>query len=465
MSRPLLGLALAYFMVLLDTTVLAVAEPDLARSLGSSQSGLQWTVTAYSVAFGALLLTAGAVTDRYGAERVFRLGVGLFGLGSLLSALAPDLAALVALRALLGVAAAACVPAGMALLSHLYPVPAQRARAIAVWSAISGCAMAFGPVVGGALVSLGGWRAVFWVNVPIAVLVLALTAVPALRVPRGARRIDWWGQFAGCVALALLTDALIALGAGRWTHAALSGAVTLGAALAFVARERRSPAPSLPPEVLRAPRMRPVLLAGAAANFAMLGVLFVLPLLLQRTLHLSPALAGAALLPMTLPPGFNPLLTGRLVGRIGPWKPAVGGLALLALGGAVLAVAAGAQAPYPVTAVGLLAIGFGVSFALPALVTAVVTTAPAGAAGVASGLLNAARQLGSTLGVAAVGAFAVGSAPALLLPVAVCVVAALVLARRTDHDSSSNADRIDQDGTSTESNVQQMDARERSRTS
>ncbi|MFE9426564.1 MFS transporter [Kitasatospora sp. NPDC006697] len=432
-TRALLGIALGYFMVLLDTTVLAVAEPDLARSLGSSTAGLQWAVTGYSVAFGALLLSAGAVADRYGAHRAFRCGVALFGLGSALSALAPNLTVLVVLRALLGAAAAACVPASMALITRLFPVPAERARAVAVWAAVSGCAMAFGPLVGGALVGLAGWRAVFWVNLPLAAVVLLLIAGPGIRVPGGRRRIDWWGQSAACALLALVTDALIAAGSGRWAHAGWSGAAALLAGAAFAARERRSPAPVLAAAVLRAPGMRPVLLAGAAVNFAMLGVLFLLPLLLQRTLHLSPVLAGAAFLPMTLPPGFNPLLTGRLVARVGPWRPAVAGLGLLAAGCLVFALAVSLGTPYPLLAVGLLAAGFGVSFALPALVTAVLSTAPEGAAGAAGGLLNASRQVGATLGVAVLGAFAGstgGTAVALLLPAAACAAAGAVLARR-----------------------------------
>ncbi|KJS58658.1 MFS transporter [Streptomyces rubellomurinus] len=430
-TRALLGISLGYFMVLLDTTVLAVAEPDLASSLGSSTAGLQWAVTGYSVAFGALLLSAGAVADRHGAHRAFRLGIAAFGAGSLLSAFAPDIWTLVALRAVLGAAAAACVPASMALITRLYPVAAERARAVAVWAAVSGCAMAFGPMVGGVLVDLAGWRAVFLVNVPLAALVLGLVAGRTVHGPRGERRIDWWGQLAACATLALGTDALIALGDSAWPHAGWSGLGGAVAVAAFVRRERRSPAPVLPAAVLRARGMGALLLAGAAVNFALLGVLFVLPLLLRRELHLSPATAGLAFLPMTLPPGFNPLLTGRIVAKVGPWKPVLGGLALLAAGCGVFAAAVLLGTPYPLLAVGLLAAGFGVSFALPALVTAVVTTAPEGGAGAAGGLLNAVRQVGATLGVAVMGAFAAGPslAWAMLLPAAACAAAALAVRR------------------------------------
>ncbi|MFB7472969.1 MFS transporter [Kitasatospora sp. NPDC056184] len=432
-TRALLGIALGYFAVLLDTTVLSVAEPDLASSPGSSTAGLQWVVTGYSVAFGAVLLSGGVIADRYGAHRAFRWGIAVFGAGSLLSALAPGLSALVVLRALLGVAAGAAVPASTAMIARLYPDPAERARAVAVWAAVSGCAMAFGPVVGGVLVGLGGWRAVFWVNVPLTALVLALTAGRVVRCPRGGRPVDWWTQLAVCAALALATDALIEAGAGAWTRAGWSAGAALLAGTLFARRERRSAAPVLRSDVVRAPGMAKVLLAGAAVNFALLGLLFLLPLLLRDGRGLSPALAGLAFLPMTLPPGFNPLLTGLIVARVGPWRPAVGGLALLAGGCLVIAAAVAAGAPYPLLAVGLSGAGFGVSFALPALVTAVVSAAPKGAAGAAGGLLNAVRQVGASLGVAVLGAFA-GSpgraGAALLLPAAACAAAGLLLARR-----------------------------------
>ncbi|MFF2352453.1 MFS transporter [Kitasatospora sp. NPDC058115] len=433
-GRALAGIALGYFAVLLDTTVLSVAEPDLAASLGSSTAGLQWVVTGYSVAFGAVLLSGGAIADRYGAHRAFRWGIAAFGAGSLLSALAPGLPALVVLRALLGVAAGAAVPASMAMIARLHPDAAERARAVAVWAAVSGCAMAFGPVAGGVLVGLGGWRAVFWANVPLTALVLALTAGRVVRCPGGGRPVDWWTQLAACATLAAATDALIGAGAGAWARAGWSGVAALLAGAVFVRRERRSHAPVLRTDVVRAPGMRRVLLAGAAVNFALLGLLFLLPLLLRDGRGLSPVAAGAAFLPMTLPPGFNPLLTGRIVARTGPWRPAVGGLALLAGGCLVTAASVAAGAPYPVLAVGLLGAGFGVSFALPALVTAVVSTAPEGAAGTAGGLLNAGRQVGATLGVAVLGVFA-GSpgraGAALLLPALACAAAGLLLARRT----------------------------------
>ncbi|MFG2248578.1 MFS transporter [Spirillospora sp. NPDC048823] len=433
--RPaLLGISLGYFMVLLDTTVLSVAEPDLARSLHATVAGLQWAVTGYTVVFAALLLSAGAVADRYGAHRVFRAGIAAFGLGSLLCAAAPDLWTLVAFRALLGVAAAACVPASMAMIARLYPVPAERARAVATWAATSGAALAAGPLAGGALVGLAGWRAIFLVNVPLAVVVLVLVAGRAVHCPRGPRAVDGPAQLLACAAMGSATDALIALGSGSGVHALCSAAGAAAAIAAFAVRERRSAAPVLVPAVLRARGMPAALVAGAAVNFVMTGVLFVLPLALQRDLGLTPFQTGLAFLPMTLPFAFNPLLTGRIVAKTGPRRPVVAGLALLTAGGALSGAALLGGASYPPLVAGLLCTGFGVSFALPALATMVVTAAPEGTAGAAGGILNAARQAGAALGVAAMGAFtAVGSTssgdPALALFLAAGVCGAVVLVR------------------------------------
>ncbi|GLW06865.1 MFS transporter [Microtetraspora sp. NBRC 13810] len=429
------GISLGYFMILLDTTVLSVAEPDLARSLDTPVAGLQWAVTGYTVAFGALLLSAGAVADRYGAHRVFRAGIAVFGLGSLLSALAPDLWTLVALRALLGVAAAACVPASMAMIARLHPEPAARARAVAVWAATSGAALAAGPIAGGLLVGLAGWRAIFLINVPLAVLTLALTAGPAVRCPRGDRGVAWAAQLAMCAVLGLATDAIIALGSGAAAHAGCSAAGATAAGALFAALNRRGPAPVIPREAVRAPGMRAALLAGAAVNFTMTGVLFVLPLVFQRDLRLTPLDTGLAFLPMTLPFAVNPLLTGRVVARRGARLPVTAGLVLLVAGGLVYGAAIAAGPSYPALLAGLLCTGFGVSFALPALVTMVVAAAPEGAAGAAGGLLNAVRQAGATFGVAIMGIFVTAgpagtgdrTAWAPLTAAAVCAAAAGVL--------------------------------------
>ena len=435
--RALAGVSLGYFMVLLDTTVLSVAEPDLAASLHTSVAGLQWATTGYTVAFAALLLSAGAIADRHGPHRVFRSGIAVFAFASLLSVFAPDLWTLVALRAILGVAAAACVPASMAIIAQLYPDPAPRARAISIWAAISGAAVAAGPIVGGALVDAGGWRSIFLVNVPIGLAVLLLTLGRAVAGPRDERRIDWLAQLTAALVLALLTDALIAAGSRSWPHAIWSSAGALTSAALFLVLERRSSTPVLNRVLLRSGRVRAGLLAGAAVNFALTGGLFVLPLLLQQQRHLSPFATGLAFLPLTVPFAANPPVTGKIVARIGPRLPILAGLTLLSAGGAMLGTTIFVAGGYPLLALGLLMTGFGVSYALPALVAAIVSAAPNGTAGSVGGMLNAVRQVGATLGVAIMGAFVtVGMGWSLLISAAVCVIALGVFAFSGDQQAA-----------------------------
>jgi MFS transporter, DHA2 family, methylenomycin A resistance protein len=397
----LLGISLAYFLVLLDTTVLTVALPDLRASTGGSLADQQWVVDAYTVTFAAFLLGGGAAADRLGALRVFRWGVAAFGLLSLVSAGAPTAGVLIALRALLGVAAAACLPGSLALITQLHPDPARRAKALGTWAATTGAALVAGPLVGGLLVDLGGWRAVFLVNVPLAALSLALTRrVDGLLRPVSGR-VDWRPQLAACLVLAAVTEGVVAA-------QPLAVVPAVVGALLFVRWERRSATPTVPPALLRAPGVAAGLVAGAAVNLALAGVLFTATLLMQGERDLTPLQAGLAFLPLTLPTAAGPVLTARIVAARGPRLPVLTGLVLLTAGPAVLAT--WAAAPYPVLAAGLLLIGTGVSLTLPALVTVVVAAAPPGTSGTAAGLLNAVRQTGATVGVAVMGALADGPA-------------------------------------------------------
>lgn len=397
-STPrLLGISLAYFLVLLDTTVLTVALPDLRASTGGSLAGQQWVVDAYTVTFAAFLLGGGAAADRLGAHRVFRWGVAAFGLLSLVSACAPTMGVLIGLRALLGVAAAACLPSSLALIAQLHPDPQRRAKALGTWAATTGVALVAGPLVGGLLVDLGGWRAVFLVNVPLAAASLALTGHLDGRAGPVSGRPGWRPQLAACVVLASLTDGVVA-------EQPLAAVPAVLGALLFVRWERRSPTPTVPPALLRAPGVAAGLVAGAAVNFVLAGVLFTTTLLLQDGHGLDPLQAGLAFLPLTLPTAAGPVLTARIVAARGPRLPVLAGLVLLTAGPALLA--AWPAAPYPVLGAGLLLIGTGVSLTLPALVTIVVAAAPPGTAGTAGGLLNAVRQTGATVGVAVMGALA-----------------------------------------------------------
>ncbi|MCX5400693.1 MFS transporter [Streptomyces sp. NBC_00102] len=415
-SRALLvGLSLGYFMVLLDMTVVSVALPAISRDLRIGLSGLQWVTNGYTITFAALLLTAGWLSDRYGGRRIFLWGLVAFGVLSGVSAAASSLSTLVVLRLALGVAGALLLPASLALITHAYTDAAERARAVGSWAAITGAALAAGPLVGGVLTDTVGWRCIFLINVPLAAVSLAVTwrlAPETARKQRGG--LDLTGQFSGVVALAALVYALIEGPSEGWSD----GGVLIGFALAalavvafLVAESRAGDAAMLPLRMFRSRGFSAALASGLLANFGLSGLLFVLSLFFQESRGYSSLSAGLAFLPLTLPTAFNPIWTGRLVGRIGPRRPATIGFVLMGMGALLQApFTGGSGVDLTVTVVGLLAFGFGVSFALPALVAGTAGSVPADLAGIGAGALNSARQVGASLGVAALGVI-LGLAP------------------------------------------------------
>ncbi|WIX85863.1 MFS transporter [Amycolatopsis sp. DG1A-15b] len=412
MARLLTGLSLGYFLVMLDTTIVTVALPALSPSLPAQQ----WISNGYTLTFAAFLLTAGAWSDRFGARRVFSAGLVSFAVLSGLSALSFSTPSLIALRALLGVAGALLVPSSLSLIAAAYPVPAARAKAMGVWAAVSGTGLVAGPLLGGLLTQAFGWRAIFLVNVPVAAVAFALSR-SAPPTPAKPGRTDLTGQVSAVVALSALTYALIE---SSWGPLLLSAA----AAAVFV-RSQRRPEAMLPARLFRNRAFPLGLVAGAIVNFGLSGVLFVLSLYFQETRGYPPSLTGLAFLPLTIPTAFNPIFTGRLVARIGPRIPAVSGFSLMSAG--TLLQAGSTSAVLSVVALALL--GFGVSLAIPSLLTAVVASAPPDLTGVAGGALNAARQTGAALGVAILGALLAGTTTsiALIAAAGLLLVGALVV--------------------------------------
>lgn len=396
-TRPgprLLGISLAYFMVLLDTTVLAVAEPSIMASLHTGVVGVGWTTTVYTMALASALVFAGSLADRLGAYRVFLAGVIGFGAASLACAFAPTIALLLVFRAVLGLFAAAIIPGSLALIASLYPEPASRGRAISAWAAISGVAVAAGPVLGGWLIAVDGWRAVFVVNVPIALAVLLLCRTP-IAITRRARTLSWLPHLGLAATLAIATFAVTQAGRQQWASAVLCGLVALGLGYGTTLIDRASPAPIVPAALRRNRAVWTAFGWGAAVNYALTTVIFSIPLVLRTTA----AGAGASLLPMTLLVALNPLITGRLVAACGPLRPIRMGFVAFPIGLALIAVATTTGQPF-VLGLGLLSCGFGVSWTLPALVGFAVNQADPAAAGSVGGLLNATRQVGATIAAA-----------------------------------------------------------------
>ncbi len=428
LSWALVAVCLGYFMVILDTTIVNVALPALRTDLRADVSGLQWVVDGYLLMLAALLLAGGVLADRFGARRVAQAGLAVFVVASVGCGLAPNVPVLVIARIVQGVGAALSVPASLALLRAAYPDAGPRARAIGVWGGIAGVAAAAGPILGGVLVTAASWRLVFVVNVPIGVAAMVLTArhVPAPQ-PR-PRALDPGALVVSVLGLAALALALIDAGRDGFTVPVLvGGLVFCTSAVVFVAIERRVAAPVLPLDLFSDPGFTGASTVGLLINLGFYGELFVLNLYFQQTLGYSALLAGVALLPQMGMAVVGSAASGRVTARAGSPRPTmltgllVGGAGLLAL------TVVGAHPPYWVIVVPLVAVGFGMSFTMPAVTTAVVDGAPPDRAGLASGVINAARQVGGVIGVAVLGALVSGgSVPGLRL--ALIIAAAVFLA-------------------------------------
>ncbi|MFF0625376.1 MFS transporter [Streptomyces sp. NPDC004296] len=405
------GLCAGYFLVLLDVTVVNVALPRLGVELHAG-SGLAWVVDAYTVPLAALLLAAGAVGDRLGHRRLVLIGLAGFGIASIVCALSPTIAVLIAGRALQGVAAALMLPGTLAMLSESAVTEQARARVIGLWAAVGGAALPAGPVVGGLLVQAVGWRAVFWLGVPVIIAALAAvlasaprTARPADTVAHGSheRGVDWAGAALLAVSLGCVVTAIIQ-GHSSTVLGGVMVAVAVCAAFALWLVERRTPQP-----LLRVPSAarRPLAVAcgiAAVMNLCCQGTLFVLTQVFQVVHELGPLAAGMVMLPAMVPMPLLGTVSGRLTSRFGPWRTSASGL-LVAVAG-FLGMALSLDGPnYPVLLGSLVVWGGGIGVLAPGIVTAGMRVVP-GSPGAASGASNTSRQAGGAMGVALFGAVA-----------------------------------------------------------
>ncbi|MFI0740362.1 MFS transporter [Streptomyces sp. NPDC021100] len=409
-DRPaltLLAACLGFVVVILDVSIVNVATKALAGDFGGSISGLEWVINGYTLTFAAFLLTAGAMGDRFHPGRIFVGGFGLFAAASLACGAAPSLGVLIAARIVQGVGAAMIVPSSLSLVNAGFPDPARRARAISLWAAAGGLALALGPVIGGLLVDALGWRSVFYVNVPLAAVGILLARADARPAPArtAARRsLDLPGQVLAVVSLGALTAATVEANSRGWASAAVLGcAAVFAVALAgFVAVERRGTDPMLPPQLFGNRTFTATTLIGALLNFAFYGLIFVFSIFFQEAWGYSPSVAGLAFLPMTAAIMAANLASGPLVRRLGARVVLVLGSALAALGYLTAAPAVGAHSYAAVVAQFLVA-GIGLGLAVPAMTNAMLGAADPAHAGIASGVLNASRQIGGLLGVAVMG--------------------------------------------------------------
>ncbi|MFE5832549.1 MFS transporter [Streptomyces sp. NPDC056508] len=404
---------LSMFLVGLDTTVVNVGLPAIGRGLDADTRGLEWIVDAYTLALAGLLISSGALADRFGRRRVFQSGLAVFGAASLLCALAPSAGVLVAARALQGVGASMLSPVALAIVVNAMPDPKERARAIGVWASVFGLSMAAGPVTGGALLAWLDWRALFWINTPViaAALLLSTVFVPESRAPR-ARRLDLPGQVLLTMALAVVVGVLIEGPRIGWTSpAAWAGYAGAAAATAgFVWVESRRPEPLMDLGLFGRPAFSGAVV-GAVAVFVALSVTLLLnTLYLQHTRGWTPLAAGAATLPLALGATVCAPWSGRMTGRAGPRLPLLLAGGFLTVGGLCLVrLTPHTNVLLLLAAYALIGIGFG--FANAPITNTAVNGLPPARAGVAGAITSTARQLGSALGIALAGGLVTDTSP------------------------------------------------------
>jgi DHA2 family methylenomycin A resistance protein-like MFS transporter len=417
----LLACSFAFIIVQLDVTIVNVALPEIGRELQAGVSQLQWVVDAYTLGFAVFLLSAGAMGDRFGSRSVFLGGFALFTLASLACAVAPDALALNLARAAQGIGAALLVPSSLSILNAVYAHDrTMLAKAIAWWTAAGGVSIAAGPVLGGLLMSVFGWRSIFWVNIPICVLGfwLTLRVVPALRHSGPARSFDLPGQLLAVVALTAFIGAVIETHALGLTHPAVIVAlvVAVAASVQFIRVEQRSAAPMLPLQLFKLAGFTPAVLFGVFVNFAYYGVIFVLSFYLQKVRGFSVLHAGLIFLPLTGTFLFANITSGWLQARVGSRKPMIIGGVIGGSGYALLGIFGISEtASFWAMLPGLALIPAGMGLAVPAMTTAILASVNKQQAGTASAVLNTARQVGGAMGVAVYGALVATPATAAIL--------------------------------------------------
>jgi DHA2 family methylenomycin A resistance protein-like MFS transporter len=423
---------LGFFVITLDAVVVNVALPTIAREFHAGVTGLQWVVDGYTLMFAALLLSAGALSDRIGARRAFGAGLVVFVLASVACGLAPSLGMLVGARFLQGAGAAVMMPSSMALIRQAYADPAARGRAVAVWAMGGAVASTSGPVLGGWLTLLS-WRWIFFINVPVGIVTLAFLA-RACASPRRDAPLDGWGQLTAVVAMGALTyGAIEAGGAGLAAPSVLAALGVAAVALAaFVATQRRGTHPMVPPSLFESPNARIAMAVGFTFMVGYFGLPFVVSLYLQQQRGLTAFQAGSAFLPMMLTGLAVTPFSAHLVERLSARVMIVTGLALMAAGLAAVAVLPGSAPVWQIAALMVL-IGMAGPFVAPPVAAVLLNSVPASLAGIASGVFNTSRQVGGALAVAVFGAllarsstFMAGVRGSLLLAAGVALATALV---------------------------------------
>jgi EmrB/QacA subfamily drug resistance transporter len=404
--RALLTLSSILFLTFLDTTIMSVALEDLQMTLHTTVSDLQWIVNAYALLFAALMLAFGTLGDRLGRRKVMLAGVAIFVAGSVLGGLAPNIPTLIAARGIMGIGAAACEPGTLSILRHLYPDRRDRARALGLWAAIAGLALAMGPVIGGILVGVGGWRAIFWFNLAAGVLAFwgAAAAVPESSDPETGR-FDFAGFFLGPISLGTVVFAIIVgetagYGAPHVIALFAVGIVT-GALFGFI--ETRTKAPMLDVRYFRKAPFSGSLFVAFATYFGVFSIFFLTALYLQVVLGYSAFRTATLFVPMAVAMIVASSLAGRWVARVGPRLPVAVGCVAAGVGVLLTDVALRGDGAYVPLILSLTLAGIGFGIAVVPITSVALSILPARHSGMAASATTTSREVGTVVGVAALG--------------------------------------------------------------
>jgi EmrB/QacA subfamily drug resistance transporter len=396
---------LSLFIVGMDVTIINVALPAIGRDFHAPVSGLQWTVDAYLLVIASLLMLSGSVADRVGRRRIFQIGLAIFMIGSLACSLAPSLGALVGFRALQAVGGSMLNPVAMAIITNTFTDPAERAKVIGFWGSTFGLSVAVGPIVGGALVDSVGWRGVFWINIPVCIAAIALTAayVPESRGAT-ARRLDPFGQILVMALLGTLSYAIIEGPADGWTSPLILSFFAIAAAslIALLVWEPRCAEPLIDLRFFRSLPFSGAAVTAVTGMCGFAGFLFLITLYLQDVRGYSALTAGLYLLPMAVVMACSAPLCGRMIARRGTRLPLLIAGSGIAAGGVLFVFLSRGSADWYIL-LSCVVIGLGAGWVNAPITNNAVAGMPRSRAAVAAGIASTGRQVGSSLGVAVTG--------------------------------------------------------------